>query len=88
MANLWTPIQHYLKNGGDDKWEKRWESGGLINKIRLLRLNIKILDLVKKGFVTDIENFSSFGSVPNCFFKNVRDELFFDPIRSLFPDFL
>ena len=60
---------------------------GLITCIRRL-FDAEVLDFVKKGFVTDIEDFCSFASVPARFFENVRYDLFFNPIQRLFPDFL
>jgi hypothetical protein len=47
----------------------------------------EVLDFVKKGFVTDIEDFRSFASVPARFFENVGYDFFFNPIQRFFPDF-
>ena len=47
----------------------------------------EVLDFVKKGFVTDIEDFRSFASVPARFFQNVRYDFLFNSIQRFFSDF-
>ena len=54
----------------------------------IFRMEAQILNLVKESFVTDIEDFRSFASVPKCLFENIRDELFFDSTHRFFRDFL